>query len=517
MATLDATTQTEYLAQSTASARAQAVVSALSGTVTFSIRNGAHTVMATGTMGTPWATESNGSIVLGELASPLTVSIGGTPDSNWYIEFTNGTRWITGSFGLSGSAAEFDWSLGTFQAGQTATIGTADFSASAQSGIQAASASQADVEAAITSASPGDTVNVPAGSATWNGLTIAKPISLVGAGIGQTNITITTGENTITKQATGITYMRGFSFSRTSQPTTYAWIINGNWSDRPVIIEECAHTVSDASMYQVTLAGGLIIAKCTFSGLVDDSFIRPKTYSDDESWTTNRTWGTEDTNGENNIYVEDCYFYGGGNQGIDADDASRVVYRYNRLVFSSFNTHGWATSSVGVRHFEVYNNDFQYPYGNAETITNVNRLIWIRGGAGVIADNTIAALSSQEWGEKPTYMFTIRSAEDALIMGSPPSCGATSYPVPRQIGQGYVVGTGYVTDKIWVYGNTGTGAGIDRLSADWNWGNPCGFTWSDFCQAGRDYEFNNGSPGSPPGYTKYTYPHPLRVSTGQAY
>jgi len=65
--------------------------------------------------------------------------------------------------------------------------------------ITAASPSLADVKAAIASASPGDTVLVPAGTATWSGhvpflssttdLVLTRGIILIGAGIGQTNIT----------------------------------------------------------------------------------------------------------------------------------------------------------------------------------------------------------------------------------------------------------------------------------------------------------------------------------------
>jgi len=55
---------------------------------------------------------------------------------------------------------------------------------------KAASASFSDVSAAISAAPSGDTVLVPAGSATWSDqLVITKGIQLIGAGIGQTVIT----------------------------------------------------------------------------------------------------------------------------------------------------------------------------------------------------------------------------------------------------------------------------------------------------------------------------------------
>lgn len=55
--------------------------------------------------------------------------------------------------------------------------------------IAAASCSRTDVEAAISAASNGDTVTIPAGTCTWtNVLVITKAITLQGAGIGNTII-----------------------------------------------------------------------------------------------------------------------------------------------------------------------------------------------------------------------------------------------------------------------------------------------------------------------------------------
>ena len=55
--------------------------------------------------------------------------------------------------------------------------------------IYASSCSRSDVQAAMNSASTGDTVVVPAGQCTWNGsVTIPTGVILQGAGIGQTVI-----------------------------------------------------------------------------------------------------------------------------------------------------------------------------------------------------------------------------------------------------------------------------------------------------------------------------------------
>lgn len=90
-----------------------------------------------------------------------------------------------------------------------------------------------------------------------------------------------------------------------------------------------------------------------------------------------------------------------------------------------------------------------------------------------------------------------RGAEDIRPQGS---CASVSYPVPAQIGQNYN-GTAYFTDPIYIWGNTGA----QEMNADWGWGNPCGLTFSDFWQEGRDYVLGTAKPS----YTAYTYPHPL--------
>ena len=370
--------------------------------------------------------------------------------------------------------------------------------------INASSASQTDVNTAITSAVAGDTVAVPAGSANWSGLSISKAIYLKGAGVGSTNITLT-GNNTITKQASGVTRISDFSFSKTSGGNESKGItIEGSWqSAEPIVIQDCEFTISATGLFLIDVPGGVIISNCDFTGDWDDSFIQPKATDGQNSWTTADTFGDRDTDGKLNIYVEDCTFYGGTNQGIDADDNSRVVYRYNDLTYSSFNTHGWATSPAGVRHFEVYNNTWHHD-GASTSIANQSWCVWIRGGTGFIYNNSFADIAGGFWGDKDEMLFTIRGAEDNRPQGA---CGSVSYPVPHQLGQSHN-GTTSTTDPIRIYSNTGTAV----VGAGWNWGNPCGLTFTDFWQEDRDYVLGTAKSG----YTAYTYPHPLASITQSA-
>jgi hypothetical protein len=125
-ATFDATTKAAYDAATTAQARAAAIVASLTGTISVKVFDGDDAEMGSGTMASPWATAVSGVVVLGEVTE-FTVGTTGTPDANWYIRFENSdaSRWVRGSFGLSGSGQDYTWSLATWTEDQTGTIGTA--------------------------------------------------------------------------------------------------------------------------------------------------------------------------------------------------------------------------------------------------------------------------------------------------------------------------------------------------------------------------------------------------------
>jgi chitodextrinase len=366
--------------------------------------------------------------------------------------------------------------------------------------VPAASCSQSAVQLAIQAASANDIVTVPAGSCSWSGLTLNKAIHLEGTGVGLTNI-ILTGSNTITKQSTGVVRISRFTFTKSGGGnSSFGFVINGPWpSGDPVIIERNEFVISNSALFRLNVPGGVIISDNSFTGQWDDSFIMPAAETDSASWTTADSLGNRDTTGKLNIYVEANTFYGGTNQGIDAGAAARIVYRYNDLTYSSFNSHGYDTSAVGIRHFEVYQNTFRHNGGTSQLAAQ-NWAIWIRGGTGVIFNNQIADIAGSYWGDKPELKFSIRGAEDVRPQGS---CANVQYPVPRQLGQNFN-GVSYFTDPIYIWGNTGATA----IDAGWHWGNPCNLSFSTFFQWGRDAV--NGSPK--PGYTPYTYPHPLRAS-----
>ena len=406
--------------------------------------------------------------------------------------------------------------------------------------IKAASCNQSDVQTAINSASAGDTVAVPAGSCSWTSVTLSKAVTFEGAGQGTTNIDVS-GANpafTITKQSAGVTRVNNFTFTASNNNNRPHCIrVQGSWlSAQPVIFQNDTFTLSTATMMDISVAGGVIFSHITFNGQWNDFMSTVKDLQDTNSWTTADTMGSRDTNGTENIYFEDSTFNGGSNGVFDCDDNCRIVVRHNTFSESGgFNSHGEDSSPYGMRHFEIYNNSFLFPdqtctNGNT-SLSNINQFIWIRGGTGVIFNNNFDNLYSSCWGDKHEITFSIRGAEDDRPQGA---CGSVSYPVPHQLGQNNN-GTSDFTDPIRLWSNTGNqgadAGGSWTIETNGSWvdfgggANPCGFNWNTFFQWGRDgvdtalslpitLPTNGGSVdgtgGTPkPGYTPYTYPHPL--------
>jgi len=380
-------------------------------------------------------------------------------------------------------------------------LSAVNFSA-AQTTVVASSCSQSAVLTALNSAPNGATVTVPSGTCTWSGMTIAKAVTLKGAGIGVTNITVS--NNKVTKQSAGVTRITNFTFNGPGGGNAAkGFTVDGSWkSAQPVIFQNNAFNVNGSGLFLIAVPGGVIFAHNTFNGGWDDSFLQIKDSNDSQhSWSSPDTMGNKDTNGTLNLYIEDNTFVGGSNQGIDCDDACRMVNRHNTFTNSESNSHGKDTSAYGVRHFEIYNNFFDNTRDSSK-LANENQAVWIRGGTGVIFNNKFTDIAGSYWGDKPEIRFSIRGAEDDRPQGS---CSSTVYPVPHQIGQDNN-GSSDFTDPIYVWGNTGT----MKIDADWGWGNPCGFSFSTFFQWGRD-GVNTGTPK--PNYTAYTYPHPLVQSS----
>jgi len=358
--------------------------------------------------------------------------------------------------------------------------------------VNAASCAQTEVQNRINAAVAGDVILVPSGTCTWGAMTIGKAVHVQGSGVGKTNVDLS-GTLSIVKASNGSVRVSGISFASSGASPMIS--VTGAWSAAPPLIHNNAFTANGANIMRYETNGGVIYAN-TFTGSADTNGIQHKLPTNEgQSWTTADSLGNRDTGGVKNLYVEGNTFNGLSNVATDFDDGARVVFRYNTMINSGVNSHGLATSHVGVRHYEIYNNTFRYP---SESV-NQNWWMWLRGGTGVIFGNTVDNIVGQEWGDKTELHFSVRAADD----GAPTGC-CTTYPCKHQVGQNYD-GTRYYTDPVTIWGNSGTlGWGLSP------WPSKCGNNYQDFLKNGRDFVFAS-APKT--GYTPYPYPHPLATGS----
>jgi hypothetical protein len=283
--------------------------------------------------------------------------------------------------------------------------------------------------------------------------------------------------------------------------------LHRTFGGKPVLIHDCWFTHSGRIGRGILVYNNRgLVYRCSFDGGLEEGVpglvhtgitLKWNGEEADRSWTTPDTMGIQDTNGLNNFYVEDSYFAGA--QGFDFDDNSRTVVRHCVFNNSNLATHGAETSPKGLRHFELYENTFLFDDLGEDTL-NLCRWFWIRGGTGIITDNTMPDLKSRMWGDgDEIQMIVISLRRKCLYAGSP-------YPVPHQVGQGHD-GRQPVLDPLYIWNNPGNPRiGMNDHEPDEV---GLGLHTTNYIVAGRDYHVGRAKPG----YAKYTYPHPLR-STG---
>jgi len=249
------------------------------------------------------------------------------------------------------------------------------------------------------------------------------------------------------------------------------------------------------------------------------------------SWKTVSNMGILDTNGQGEVFAEDNDYHA-MNYATSTDNNARAVWRYSLYDNSGVGTHGADTSDYGQRYFEFYNNVMTFEGYTDGTTFNVGDWFFLRGGTGLIYNNTITPLVSQDYGDKADWNATVmnlqRNAGPNPCWGSGTSGGA-EYHAPRQVGFGYVTGNGtandpadgvnnsltdsvtYVGDSepFYIWGNSRSQLTV-AITDYGSWGgcsNPD--TSSNYIVLNRDY-FNGTT--AKPGWSPYTYPHPLRGS-----
>jgi hypothetical protein len=388
--------------------------------------------------------------------------------------------------------------------------------------------SLADVQSACTAAPDNGSVTVliPNGTYSWSGtLTITRSLNLAGASSTGVIIrnTLASGDMIdATSSANGnvnIYWLDLQQIGNNAYGTGYLMTANRTEpSNYTVMIHDCTLDSTGVGSYIVQcLDNGILFWNDNFpSGNTGIYFFCDKygpgtNTGSSGDWNAPDSYGTEDTTGLINSYVENCSFAAGSQYLLDIDDNSRVVFRYNTVQDSSIGSHGQESSPYGCREWEIYNNKFNITTGNP---FNVQCWFTDRGGAGVIWGNSMEDVPYGKTG----IQFCVFSIN---IPGQIPC--QTSYPAARQVGQGWsssssasygnpVVasdGKGQVTAGVFIWGNTGAETtdpnyvGLDTNATD-GCGN--GQSVTNYVAEGRDYFFT-----AKPGYTPYTYPHPLHT------
>jgi hypothetical protein len=425
--------------------------------------------------------------------------------------------------------------------------------------ITAASCSNADVQTAINSAATGDRVRVPAGSCTWSAtVTLAnKRLTLQGAGIGQTNITDRGAGAALAvggASATNFVTITGFTFIKSNNNSNgivqisgtqgavafrvhHIRILQASSGARGIAITD-VYGVIDNVIFDVTATGGSI-QSVSVSGSSD---------STDGGFTP---WRRPLTLGTNNaVYIEDSTFTY-SNQYEDAVDGyggARLVIRNNTFNSVSVGFHGTDSGNRrSIFSWEIYNNTFTN--NSATTLRGAT----LRGGTGAIFNNTYGGsrgvwygftvmayracqpLDQSAWGscngtnwQIGSTDFSSDASRTCSLTGGVKFCsiardtvcttdstcsaigggtcstffdgtGLGGYPCRDQVGRTH----NQVLAPIYAWNNGGLALG------PYDGGGACGLGLSTYIQSGRDYY--DATPM--PGYSPYTYPHPLRVSS----
>lgn len=342
--------------------------------------------------------------------------------------------------------------------------------------VTASDPNLASVQAAVNSAPNGAVVCVPPGTATWTGalaIPSTKSIVLQGAGVGVTSITHNRSGSQAhlieaRAHATLHTRITGFSFLNGTYDRRFIRI-DGSPTDATYRIDHNEFFSTDNAV-QIDLFGG-------GRGLVDHNYMQSNDnfelihiFGPADGWTIPVVPGSDDA-----VYVEDNTFVNKltsgnflGGSAFQSYDGARTVARHNYCSYCQFDQHGTA-GMVGARWWEFYENTFFIPFSGA----NQDKYFDIRAGSGVIFNN---------------YKTGSANAGGGGLVFREEDSG--SYPLLYQVGRGQ----NQTLDPAYVWNNS---AAMNIYVAS----GPIQFN-RDVYQSAK------------PGYTPYTYPHPLVSASG---
>ncbi|HEU0119614.1 MAG TPA: hypothetical protein VFQ91_03750 [Bryobacteraceae bacterium] len=378
------------------------------------------------------------------------------------------------------------------------------------------------LQSAIDAATDGSVVDITAGSCTAGGVSWTnKNITVRGTGIGST---VVNGLSfNVTDTVKGSFRITGMSVGAPNQ-----WRINA--VDRKTGIK--GWRIDHISWNYPTCQQNIAVMIDGINwGLVDNNvfnnagnaiFLRSYAENTDEvnpwppngvpgmggySWLLPLNLGSDEA-----VYVEDNTFTMGTGCYFGVSDmyyGGRMVFRYNKVLNAYWQNHAARSYERGGNlKAEIYNNDF-----NA-TDPAWYRAIHMRSGTGVVFNNTLRGSFTMMQVDNQRSNGQNTSAPFGPCAGASKwdgnVAGQAGWPCLDQIGRGPGQYPNEPSIPLYIWNNgsslgcsTGGACGNDRTMVG---------DGDAHVQAGRDF-INNG-PTPKPGYTSFTYPHPLRVGGG---
>lgn len=355
----------------------------------------------------------------------------------------------------------------------------------------------------------------------------------------------------ITDHALGSPEVSGIYFTHGSGNIRMIRINYSASGGEPALVHDCFfwQTIQGIDVFKIEELRGVIwniSGAASFVAMSNSQFFHYAANSRGTSWSTPSTMGSADTTGRSNFYVEYSDFHGWIHALFDVDANSRTVLRNCMCDHSAIGSHGYDTGPFGCRHWEFYGNVFDWASslicydsnsdGVADSPFPPFALFQLRGGTGVITDNYLSDLNTNPyWGDIPEILFGVWALKLWIHSSPTPnqySAGDGSvpeYPAPRQMGYGYIDGTGLdgqgnsfsqpdgfdnipvgELEPTYIYDNTGAAPVVNPFEGqDWG-GMLTPDNSSDYIHENREYYLGTAKPG----YTKKTDPHPLRTDLG---
>lgn len=386
------------------------------------------------------------------------------------------------------------------------------------------SCSQADIQTAIDSANDGDIVKVPAGTCIWSSkvLISGKGVTVKGAGIGKTiiknQITGTSsydsafrviGKNGKPWRITGfeIVGVEGYPGGSINAVGVYITGNSKNWRvDNNKFNKLNGRVIwSNGSPTYGLIDHNIFDMLDGFQGMYIKNLNMGGESQGNGDWMTSSSIGTEEA-----VYVEDNTFnYPEPNKVsamIDCNGGGRFVVRYNTIINTTVHAHGGGDSPGSSEHrscrqWEIYHNNISF-----NKASNHPAAITLRGGTGVIFNNEVEG-NFNNFAKLACYRVGFTDPEkdgpwgqcngSSLVDGN--TSGMNGYPCLDCPGRGQDsgIGTTQALEPVYSWNNTLNGVSKDAFAQ-----------YPTHTILNTDYY--NGV--QKPGYTPYTYPHPLTIA-----